>query len=93
MIERATAELAELAAAVRPDWDRNAVSSALTVASVSGMPWARMLTEMARLMTQEAGSPRDLLDLAADARTAYVHDPQAYADGLAAAREAIRRPA
>lgn len=92
MIERATAELAELAAAVRPDWDRSAISAALANATVSGMPWPRLLTETVRLMTREDGSPRELLDLATDARRAYGHDADAYRTGLAAARAAIGEP-
>jgi hypothetical protein len=89
MITRAAAELETLAAAVRPDWDRDAVSSAITAATVSGMPWPRILAETVRLMCRDDSTPRELLDLAADVRRAYSHDPEAYRTGLAAARAAI----
>jgi hypothetical protein len=92
VIERATAELTELAVTVRPDWDRDALSAALSTATVSGLPWPRLLAETVRLMMREGSSPRELLDLAADVRRAYVHDPEAYKSGLAKAREAIGRP-
>jgi hypothetical protein len=91
VIERAPAELTELAAAVRPDWHRDSVASAITTATASGMPWPRILAEMTRLMCRENGTPRELLDLSADVRRSYSHDPDAYRAGLAAARQAIGR--
>lgn len=92
-ITRASAELEDLAVAVRPDWDREAVSAAITAATVSGMPWPRMLAELVRLMTRPDGSPRELREMAADPRQSFSHDPDAYRNGVAAARAALGRTA
>lgn len=93
MIARATEQLLALAAAVRADWDGDELARAVGTATTAGMSWPRILTETVRLMTREDSSPRDLAETASDPRRAYWHDPDAYRDGLAAAREAIRRPA
>jgi hypothetical protein len=91
MIGRATPQLLDLAMAVRSDWDRHELESAVAAATVAGMPWPRILTEMVRLMTRPESSPRELAAQAADPRSAYGHDPEAYRSGLAAARDALNR--
>lgn len=91
MIARATPQLADLALAVRDDWDAAQLAGALQAATVAGMPWPRLLAETVRLLCDEKATPRDLAALATDPRSRAGHDPAAYEAGLAAAREAIRR--
>lgn len=93
MIARATPELTALALAVREDWDGDQLTAAIATATAAGMPWPRLLLETVRLACDGKSSPRDLAALAADPRSRHEHDARAYQSGLAAAREAIRRPA
>ena len=55
----AQAELADLAAATRPDLDRDDVEGALMALQAAGWPWTRILIQTA-LMLAHGEEPRDL---------------------------------
>ena len=65
VITAAPAELAGLACAMRPDWDRQAVADAILAAKHAGWTWDHVLAETVRLMRSPDGSPRDLRRAAA----------------------------
>lgn len=88
-IQPAPAELQALAAAMRPDWDREALAAAILAAKNAGWTWDRTLAEVIRLARKEAGSPVELRHAAG--RPARADDPQV-ADGptwAARAREML----
>lgn len=65
----AQAELADLAAATRPDLNRDDVEGAIVALRTAGWPWARVLVQTA-LMLAHGEEPRDL-------RNAVRPDPRA----------------
>jgi hypothetical protein len=60
-VHRATAELAALAVAVRPDWDGRDVSGAIAAAALDGQTWEQVLVSLPRLMADPQASPRGLV--------------------------------
>ena len=65
-IHPAPSQLADLAAAMRPDWDRTQFEGAVAAARTGGWSWPRLFMEVARLLVQEDSSPRDLTEAARD---------------------------
>lgn len=60
-VHPAPLQLADLAAAMRPDWDRADLEGAIAAARTGGgWSWPRVFAEVARLLVQEDSSPRDL---------------------------------
>lgn len=93
-IESATPQLLDLAAAVRPEWDRDRLAGAIGAVRAAGWSWQRILTETVRLMTDEDGDPAALVDATRNpiSRRPAIADP-ALAEinrrGVAAARAAL----
>jgi len=56
----AVAELEALAAAMRPDWNRDIMSGAIRAAQDARWPPGRILAEVARLICDPVGDPRNL---------------------------------
>ena len=65
-VHPAPLQLADLAAVMRPDWDRNQLEGAIAQARTSGWSWPRVFMETARLLVMEDSSPRDLTEAARD---------------------------
>jgi hypothetical protein len=65
-IRPAQAELLELAAAMRPDWERDRLAGALASAAHNGWPWPRAFLAACRLLADPDALPRDLLAEIAD---------------------------
>lgn len=95
MIEVATLQLIDLAAAVRPDWDRDRLAGAIGAVRSAGWPWPRILQETVRLMVDEQAGPRDLTEASRNplhARRPAQPDPrqaEASRRGIAAVRAAM----
>jgi len=98
-IRSATPELLELAAAMRPDWERRDLAGALASAANNGWPWPRAFLAACRLLADPDAEPRDLL---AEIRDPLHRDgrPLSAADNARHAAEArarlddsLRRPA
>lgn len=90
-VHPAPLQLADLAAVMRPDWDRAELEGAITGArSGSGWSWPKVFSEVARLLVDEGASPRDL---AVAARNQLAPrqpaDPSLTRDWAAACREYI----
>lgn len=58
--ERASRELVALALATRPDWDHDAVLSAIARAQYAHMPWPHVLLSLTRLMCDADSTPAEL---------------------------------
>jgi hypothetical protein len=71
-INPAPIELADLAAAMRPDWDRSLFEGALAHA-LRSWPWPKVYGEVSRMLVQQDATPRDLTVAvdAADPNRAY----------------------
>ena len=65
-IQPASRELVALAKAMRPDWDEEALSSAILAAHNAGWSWLRTFNFTVRLMTDEEANPADLRRAAAN---------------------------
>ncbi|QBI53474.1 hypothetical protein [Streptomonospora litoralis] len=52
--------LADLAAALRPDWHRAAIDGAITGCVTAGWPWPRVVVGMVRTALDPDGQPYDL---------------------------------
>ena len=63
-VHPAPAQLADLAAVMRPDWDQDRLKGAISGARSSGWSWPRVFIEVARLLVQEDSSPADLTNAA-----------------------------
>ncbi len=63
-VHPAPIQLADLATAMRPDWDRTHLEGAIAQARSSGWSFPRVFSEVARLLVQEDSSPRDLTEAA-----------------------------
>lgn len=89
-IRRAVVSLVTLACEVRPDWNAADVQGAIVAAATAGWLWPRVLVEVARLMVDPDGAPRDLVHASQDPvrRRVVPADPERHADALAEAREA-----
>jgi len=90
-VHPAPLQLADLAAVMRPDWDRAELEGAIAGArSGSGWSWPKVFIETCRLLVDEDASPRDLAvaarDQLAPRRPA---DPSLTRDCAAAARELL----
>jgi hypothetical protein len=59
-VHPAPSQLADLAAVMRPDWDRADLEGAVAQARSFGWSWPKVFGEVARLLTDESSSPRDL---------------------------------
>jgi hypothetical protein len=59
-VHPAPAQLADLAAVMRPDWDRSQLEGAVSAARTGGWSWQRVFSEVARLLVIEDSSPSDL---------------------------------
>lgn len=59
-VHPAPSQLADLAAVMRPDWDRATLEGAVAQARSYGWSWGRVFIETARLLVDESSSPRDL---------------------------------
>lgn len=68
VIRPAQRELVALAAAVREDWNAQAINGAVIAAANAGWSWERTLVTLAVLMTTDDGEPRDLLEATRDPR-------------------------
>ncbi len=88
-VRPAPIQLADLAAVMRPDWDRAELEGTIAAARSSGWSWPKLFSETARLLVQEESSPRDLAAAARNPLERHGHDPGAYERGLAATREAM----
>jgi hypothetical protein len=65
-VQPAQGELLDLAAVMRPDWQRRDLEGALAGAAQNGWPWPRAFLATARLLTDPEAKPRDLLEEIAD---------------------------
>jgi len=81
-IRPAQPELLDLAAAMRPDWDRDRLSGALAAAANNGWPWPRDLLAEIRDPLHREGRPLSAEDNARHA-----------AEAKAALDDSLRRPA
>ncbi len=88
-IQAAPGELADLAAAMRPAWDRDILAGALLAARQAGWTWDRTLAETIRLMRTPDGSPWDLKRAAASPLRRDYPEPGTEKRGAAAARELL----
>ena len=59
-INPAQPQLLDLAAEMRPGWDRDDLSLALVAARNAGWSWCRTLLQVARLLCDEKAVPHDL---------------------------------
>lgn len=64
VIHPAPLQLADLAAVMRPDWNRAHLEGAVAGARQNGWSWPRVFAEVARLLVQDDSSPRDLTEAA-----------------------------
>lgn len=62
----APAELADFAAASRPDWERDRIDGVFQAARTSQVPWPRFLAVFWLALTDEKASPRAILDAIRD---------------------------
>ena len=92
-IHPAPIQLADLAATMRPDWDRAQLEGAIASARSSGWSFPRVFMETCRLLVQEDSSPRDLTEAARDqvARPTPA-DPTLTREWASAIREALDWP-
>lgn len=84
----APAQLRELIAATRPDWDDAAVADALARAHTAGMTWGQVLTTVGKLLADPKSTPAELADTAP--RPWRATSPGDYDRGAALARAALR---
>jgi hypothetical protein len=88
-MQAAPNELADLARAMRPEWDHEVLSSAIVAAKNAGWTWARTFTETARMLTDEHASPWDLKHAAASPFQREHIEPGAEKRGAALARQLL----
>jgi hypothetical protein len=88
-MQAAPKQLADLAAAMRPEWDRDVLSSAIVAAKNAGWTWTRTFAETARLLTDENATPWDLKRAAASPLRRDQPDPAAAERGAALARQLL----
>jgi hypothetical protein len=75
-IHPAPLQLADLAAVMRPDWDRRELDGAVADARTSGgWSWPRVFSEVARLLVLEDSSPKDLTVASRDQLRRVAADP------------------
>jgi len=89
VIQPAARELVALAAAMRPEWDHDVLSSAFVAAKNAGWTWTRTFSTTARLLTDENASPWDLKRAAASPFRREEPEPGATRRGAALARELL----
>ena len=82
-------ELAALAAAVRPAWDHQVLTAAITAAKTAGWTWDRTLAETIRLIRDPAASPWDLKRAAANPFHRSTPPPGTETRGAALARDLL----
>lgn len=82
-VHPAPSQLAELAAAMRPDWDRAQLEGAVTAARSGGWSWPRVFSEVARLLVQEDSAPRDLTAAAEAAQRGHLQPRRPAAPSVA----------
>jgi len=98
-IRPAQAELLDLAAAMRPDWERDRLAGALAAAANNGWPWPRAFLAAARLLADPDAQPWDLLaetrdPLHRDGRPLSAErNAELAAEAKAALDDSLRRPA
>jgi hypothetical protein len=88
-MEAAPQQLAELARAMRPEWDHDVLAAAIVAAKNAGWTWTRTFTETARMLTDEKASPWDLKHAAASPLRREEPQPGATERGAALARELL----
>lgn len=90
-VRRAVVPLVALAVEVRPDWQRADLQGAIVRAASAGWDWPRVLVEVARLLTDPAAGPRDLVE-ASRPPTALLPTPEpgTEARGAELVRAALR---
>jgi hypothetical protein len=89
-IEPATPQLLDLAAEMRPDWDRDQLSLALVAARNAGWTWTRTITATVRLLCDVKAVPHDLAVAArSPLERAVPADPDVAAAALAEMRAAV----
>ena len=88
-MEAAPHELAALAAAMRPEWDHDVLTAAITAAKTAGWTWTRTFNETARLLTDPHASPWDLKRAAASPMHREHVEPGAHERGAALARQLL----
>ena len=86
-ITPAPAELTALAARMRPDWDRQAFTDALTAARTAMWPWDQTCRLVFRMLLDPRGEPRELRDAAR--RPTQRQEPGDEKAGAARARELL----
>ena len=74
-IHPAPLQLADLAAVMRPDWDRGTLEGAVAAARTSGWSWPKVFSEVARLLVMEDSSPHDLTVASRNQITRTAADP------------------
>lgn len=90
-VRRAVVPLVALAVEVRPDWQRADVQGAIVSAAMAGWDWPRVLVEVARLLTDPAAAPRDLVEAARPLMAIRpVPEPGTERRGAELARAALR---
>ena len=82
-VHPAPMQLADLAAAMRPDWDRTQLEGAIAQARSSGWSWPRVFSETARLLVQEDSAPRDLTAAAEAAQRGHLQPRRPAAPAVA----------
>lgn len=86
-VHPAPIQLADLAAVMRPDWDRAQLEGAIASARSSGWSFPRVFSEVARLLVQEDSSPHDLTAASRDQTAARrAADPSMTREWAAACR-------
>ena len=98
-VAAAPRQLADLVAAMRPDWDRVQIDGAIAAARNAGWTFTRTAREIVRMACDPAATPSDLAAALRDplhrAGPRHVLDPSADVPEYARAREelAARQPA
>ena len=88
-MEAAPDQLADLARAMRPEWDHDVLTAAIVAAKNAGWTWTRTFTETARLLTDPHASPWDLKHAAASPKERDLPAPGTEKRGAALARQLL----
>ena len=88
-IQPATSELQALAAAMRPDWNRDQLGQAILAAKNAGWTFEQVFRYITRLLVREDADPAELRHAAAHPIKAPEGKTQAWHDRAAEARERL----
>jgi hypothetical protein len=88
-IQPATGELQALAAAMRPDWDRDQLAQAILAAKNAGWTFEQVFRYVVRLLVREDAAPAELRHAAANPLRPEAAKTPAWHDRAAEARERL----